>query len=119
MVQTIKNPQLASLPHLFVFLLGAAVMIILTIIRYRMSSWTLHPIGYAISTTNIRLQVTSLFVVWIAKSLVTRIGGVQLYQRLYPLFLGLIIGRTAGTLLSFIVDLIWFPGSGHNVHGWA
>jgi hypothetical protein len=119
MVKTIKNPQAASLPHLFVFLLGAAVMIALTVVRYRMSSWTLHPIGYAASTTNIRLQVTSLFVVWIIKTLVTRIGGVQLYQRLYPLFLGLIIGRTAGTLLSFIVDLIWFPGSGHGVHGWA
>ena len=119
MVKTIKNPQLPSLPHLFVFLLGAAVMIALTIIRYRMSTWTLHPIGYAISTTNIRLQVTSLFGVWIAKSLIMRIGGVQLYQRLYPLFLGLIIGRTAGTFVSFIVDLIWFPGGGHHVHGWA
>lgn len=119
MVQTIKNPQLASLPHLFVFLLGAAVMVALTVIRYRASAWTLHPIGYAISTTNIRLQVTSLFVVWMIKSLVTRIGGVHLYRRLYPLFIGLILGRTVGTLVSFVVDLIWFPGSGHNVHGWA
>ena len=119
MVQTIKNPHLPSLPHLMVFLMGAAIMIALTVIRYRMSSWTLHPIGYAISTTNIRLQVTSLFVVWGIKSLVMRVGGVQLYRRLYPLFLGLILGRTAGTLVAFIVDLIWFPGSGHGVHGWA
>jgi len=119
MVQTIKNPQLPSLPHFFVFILGAAVMIALTVIRYRMSSWTLHPIGYAASTTNIRLQVTSIFLVWMAKALITRIGGVQLYRRLYPLFIGLILGRTAGTLLSFIVDLIWFPGGGHHVHGWA
>ncbi len=119
MVKTIQNPQLPSLSHFSVFLLGAAVMMVLTVIRYRFSAWTLHPIGYAISTTNIRLQVTSLFLVWIAKSLIMRIGGVHLYQRLYPLFLGLIIGRTAGTLLSFIVDLIWFQGGGHNVHGWA
>ena len=119
MVTTIKNPQLPSLPHLFVFLLGAAVMIALTVVRYHMTGWTLHPIGYAISTTNIRLQFMSLFLVWIAKSLITRIGGVQLYRRLYPLFIGLILGRTAGTFLSFIIDLIWFPGSGHHVHGWA
>jgi hypothetical protein len=119
MVKIIKNPQIASLPHLIVFIAGAAIMVVLTVIRYRMSTWTLHPIGYAISTTSIRLQVTSLFAVWVLKSVITRIGGVQLYKRLYPLFLGLIIGRTAGTLLSFIVDLIWFPGSGHNVHGWA
>jgi hypothetical protein len=84
-----------------------------------MTGWTLHPIGYAISTTNIRLQFMSLFLIWIAKSLITRIGGVQLYRRLYPLFIGLILGRTAGTFLSFIIDLIWFPGSGHHVHGWA
>ena len=48
-----------------------------------------------------------------------RIGGVGLYRRLYPFFFGLVVGRAAGVLVSFIIDLIWFPGAGHHVHGWA
>jgi len=36
-----------------------------------------------------------------------------------PLFFGIIVGRSTGVLLSFIVDLIWFPGGGHSVHGWS
>ena len=58
------------------------------------------------------------------------LGGVLTLTRLRPVWgfaicaalwaIGdLIAGRATGVLVSFIVDLIWFPGSGHWVHGWA
>ena len=47
-----------------------------------------------------------------------KIGGVELYRRSRPFFLGLLVGHALGVLLSFFVDQIWFPGQGHHTHSW-
>ena len=40
----------------------------------------------------------------------------MLYRRWQPFFVGLLIGYALAVTLSFIVDLVWFPGQGHVVH---
>jgi len=54
----------------------------------------LHPVGYALSgnwSTN--LLWLSLFIAWFVKLILLRYGGLRLYRRAVPFFLGLIIGE--------------------------
>ncbi|MCK5118929.1 MAG: hypothetical protein KAQ78_05070, partial [Candidatus Latescibacteria bacterium] len=60
----------------------------------------------------------SVFIAWAAKWLIIRFGGVSLYRSSRPFFFGLIVGSFVGVGISFAVDMIWFPGQGHNVYGW-
>ena len=55
---------------------------------------------------------------WSAKTILLRIGGIRLYRRAAPFFVGLPVGYVSGILVSGIVDIIWFPDGGHWVHGW-
>ena len=60
----------------------------------------------------------SILIVWIAKSAVLRLGGVSLYRKGQPFFIGMLAGYALGVFLSFLVDAAWFPGAGHVVDGW-
>ena len=46
-------------------------------------------------------------------------GRVSLYEKYRPLFFWDYCRQGDRVLVSFVVDLIWFPGGGHGVHGWA
>ena len=98
---------------------GLIFMAFLTLVRYRFPGWPLHPVGFAISETHaIRGTIFTIFIVWLTKTLIFRIGGIQLYRRGQPFFLGILCGFVIGVALSAMVDAIWFPGSGHSVHHW-
>lgn len=115
----IRSPQTADPNRLVFFGLGAGLMALLTFLRYRFASWPLHPIGLALSSAdNTAHLVMPVFIAWAAKSVIMNVGGVQLYQRAQPVFLGLIVGYTAGVVWAFVVDAIWFSGQGHLVHYW-
>ncbi len=118
-ITNIKSPEPASWERLALFGFGAILIVIFTALRYRLPRWPIHPVGFIVTTTSILHEITSLFIVWMFKAIVMRVGGVRLYRKFCPLFFGIIVGRAAGVLVSFIVDLVWFPGSGHGVHGWA
>jgi len=118
-VNHIKSPDPASWERVLLFGVGGAIMITLTALRYRFPGWPIHPVGFIITTTSILHEITSLFIVWMFKAIVMRVGGAQLYRRFRPLFFGIVVGRAAGVLVSFIIDWIWFPGGGHGVHGWS
>ena len=103
--------------HRLAFLaIGAVGMGLLTAVRYRISWWTLNPIGFALP--RLTWHVFSLFVAWVAKALILKLGGVQLYRRSQPAFVGLLVGYALGVGLSAVVDWIWFPGQGHQIHSW-
>lgn len=96
---------------------GAALSGVLFFLRYRFPGFPIHPIGFTISASA-PLQNTTLtiFLVWALKSIVLRVGGLERYRSLTPLFLGMMVAYMAGTALGVIVDLIWFPGNGHMIH---
>jgi len=64
--------------------------------------WPFHPAGYAVasSTLTVGWLWSSLLISWAAKVIVLRIGGIGLYRKAVPLFLGLILGE-------FIVGGAW------------
>ena len=85
-------------------------------LRYVFPWWPLHPIGFAASTAYpVNRIVFSIFFAWLAKFAILRMGGIDLYRKAAPFFLGLMIGYFTGVGVSFVVDLIWFPQRGHSL----
>lgn len=98
---------------------GAVFTVCLYAIRYRFPGLGLHPIGFAISGSDVlRSGISSIFIVWVAKVLILRLGGLESYRRNTPLFMGFLVGFLAAILLGAVVDFVWFPGQGHKINGW-
>ncbi len=74
---------------------GAAVTIALASLRFVFLRFPLHPVGYLIATAywNECPIWGDLFLIWLLKTLILRIGGVRLYRQLIPCFVGLAIGQ--------------------------
>lgn len=99
--------------------IGAGVMTVLSVVQYRVPGWPLHPIGFPIAATwHVYHGFLSIFIVWLIKTVLMRVGGVEAYDRAKPVFLGIVAGYALGVVLSFVVDWLWFPGAGHQIHNW-
>jgi hypothetical protein len=113
------NRSQPDLQKMLVWLFGMGEVFMLALLRARLTWWPLHPVGLAFQNTQgVRVYQFSAFLAWLIKLLVLRIGGVSLYHKTKPFFLGLLIGYTTGIGISALVDAVWFPGDGHWVHGW-
>jgi len=99
--------------------IGAVTTAAVAFCQYRFAWWPLHPVGMAIGageTTG--YAAFSIFLTWIFKSLIVRLGGAQAYRRWRYFFVGIMVGYVLGLGASFVVDCIWFPGNGHKIHVW-
>jgi hypothetical protein len=117
--KNIKAPVAFEGVKYALFAVGGALMSLLTFLQYRLPWWPLHPAGLAVASVwMIRNQAAAIFVAWMAKSAILRFGGIDLYRKASPFFMGLILGHFAGVGISFVVDIIFFHGNGHPVlHG--
>lgn len=119
MLTQMNNPEPPNALRLALFGVGIVSMALLTFLKYRFSWWPLHPIGFVMDAgTYVRYTVFSVFIAWAIKFVILRVGGASLYRRYRPFFLGVLVGYTAGVALSLVVDVIWFPRSGHSIHGY-
>lgn len=88
-------------------LAGMGAVSLLGMARQRFVWWPLHPIGYAVANTqSMEYMWLPFMIAWGLKAVVLRYGGMQLYRRSLPFFLGLILG-------DYIVPALWF------VFGWC
>jgi len=118
-VDKMQNPFGASPDRLMFFGIGAVITGLLSLLRYHFLRWPLSPIGLTVFTTGvIQRQAFTIFVTWLVKSLLLRIGGIRLYRRSQPLFIGMLLGYVVGIGLVFLVDTLFFMGQGHMVHRW-
>ena len=73
--------------------------------------------GFAVASV---IQVTwcmlSIFLGWLAKLTIIKLGGLQLFLKARPFFLGLILGHFTGAGLSAFIDYFFFLGQGHTVY---
>ena len=91
--------------------LGAVVMGVLMLLRARFSWFMLNPLGYALAPMGtMNVYWFPFFVAWIIKSGVLKFGGVDIYRRLAPFMLGLVLGE-------FSAGLFWLGGN--LARGWA
>ncbi len=114
-----KDPAVETPVRMVVFSIGAVIMSALTLLKYRLPWWPLHPVGFAIAGISyVHFSTFSVFIAWAIKFVILRIGGAALYRRYRPFFLGILVGYTAGVAVSIFVDVVWFPGAGHGIHGY-
>lgn len=72
---------------------GALVTLTLSILRMKLLWFPLHPVGYlAANSWGMHINWLSFFLGWLFNVLIIRYGGLAVYRRLLPLFLGLILG---------------------------
>jgi hypothetical protein len=93
---------------------GLAVTCLLALVRTRLPWFPLHPVGYAMANTFSYGQTpVPFFLAWLIKSAVLRYGGIRLYRRSLPFFLGLIFGDMVNgafyTLLAAFVHMNVYP----------
>ena len=103
--------------RIFFLGVGSTFTGLLIYLRYRFPGFPIHPIGFTVAASSPqRNTALTIFLVWAIKSLILRVGGLEQYRRAMPLFLGMLMGFLAGVALGVIVDWIWFPGNGHEIH---
>ena len=97
------------------FGIGVLATTLLTYLRHRLPWWRLHPLGFSIASVGqVQWTMFTLFMAWMIKTIMIRVGGLMLYNRGKPFFIGLTLGHFAAAGLSFIVDAIYFQGHGHS-----
>lgn len=96
------TPQSPNQPEI-VASVGAIVFTgLLMILRRRFIWWHFHPAGYALSLSrwNTSWYWFSIFLSWLLKWILFRIGGLRVYRKAMPFFAGLVLGE-------FIVGAVW------------
>jgi hypothetical protein len=103
--------------NLYYLAIGMAASSLLIFMNYRFTWWPLHPIGLAVGWGySVRTAAFSIFIVWLCKLIILRVGGMSLYNRIKPFFLGMIVGYAMGLIVVLFTDMIFFPGKGHNLY---
>ena len=90
------------------FVAGGAITAWLALMRVRYVGWPLHPLGYALCTSWTTMVFWfPMLVAWVVKSLVVHYGGMQLYSRLRPFFLGMIFGEFTSAVMWTLIAAVW------------
>jgi hypothetical protein len=97
--------------------IGGAEMGALTVLHHRLSWWPLHPLGLVAGVVfKVRWSFLPIFLGWLCKVGVLRVGGAGALERAKPFFLGAMAGWFAGAGLSVAVDGLFFFGHGHPIY---
>ncbi len=74
---------------------------LLVFIRLRFPRSPFHPLGFVMTMSYGYAYWGSYFLIWLIKGLILRLGGVRLYHRLAPIFVGLVMGQI------FALAIVW------------
>lgn len=86
---------------------GATVTGLLSFGRLTWSGFPLHPLGYLLALTlGVRWVWFSLFLGWLLKTVILRMGGATLFRELKPLAIGLIMGEIGAAAFWLVVSVI-------------
>jgi hypothetical protein len=85
-------------------LFGSVFTVILLVLRRMFLQFPLHPLGFAMVTAYGSPLWGAFLAAWILKRLITKFGGIGLYRKLIPGFLGVTLGHffTAGILWGIL-----------------
>jgi len=86
--------------------LGFGVTALLMVLKVRFAFWPLHPVAFPLAIDyQIETMLPALIIAWLTKMLLLRYGGLRMYRRSLPLFLGFIIGNA---VMMLVVALVCF-----------
>jgi len=106
----LNNPKPMDSGRIAASVIGLGLVLLLGLLRTRFSWWPLHPIGYAVGSTDTMTWIWfPVLLGWLFKTLILRYGGVNLYRTALPFFIGLVLG-------DYTVSCLWalyFLAAGH------
>ena len=110
-VRQVQNPSPSGLLGMSLeqgsILVGALMVFAVVTLRRFWYACPLHPIGLVIATSfPIFLVWGSLMIGWLAKIIVLRYGGSQLYKKLKPVAIGFILGDVLGFGMQMFFQLV-------------
>ncbi|HVK03321.1 MAG TPA: DUF6785 family protein, partial [Armatimonadaceae bacterium] len=96
---------------------GGAVTLLLSFLSVRFVGFPLNALGYAMTCCFGKVLWFPFLVVWAAKVLILRYGGMRLYRRAVPFFLGLALGHfaVAGIFWGLVGAVSGDAVQGYNV----
>jgi hypothetical protein len=117
LVSKFQNPFPPDAKRIMMMAIGAVVGAAIIAARYRFPGVPLHVLGFAVASV---IQVTwcmlSIFLAWLIKLAIIKLGGLALFLKARPFFLGLILGHFSGAGLAALIDYVFFLGQGHSVY---
>ena len=87
----LRNPSTADTGSIVAMAVGFLVTVLLSLLRTTTLAGSLNPLGYGLAF-HIHMFWAAFFIAALAKTVLVRYGGLQVYQRATPFFLGLVIG---------------------------
>ena len=104
-LEKITNPTGPSLSGYLWMAGGGLFMSLLLIARHQLLWWPFHPLGFLVSHGRVMDGIWStIFLAWLFKVLILKYGGVGLYRRTQPFFLGLALGHIAIGGIWLVID---------------
>ncbi|MCE5326176.1 MAG: hypothetical protein LLG01_07140 [Planctomycetaceae bacterium] len=92
---------------------GLAVVLVLTVLRLKLTWWPIHPVLFCMLGTWQSTTLSSSFLLgWLIKVIVTKAGGSKTYQSGRPFMVGLIAGDLLGAILPMIHGAIYYYVTG-------
>lgn len=89
------------------FALGLVATTIMTTLRARFAWFPLSPLAYAIAPTYaMSVLWFSCFLAWLGKSLTMRFGGLELFRKIAPWMLGMILGEFTSAVVWAIIAML-------------
>ncbi len=111
--KTFSKPAGPELPRLIFYAAGCLFTAGLTLARTHLTNFPLHPLGFVMATLygDHSPYWWPFFVAWAAQRLALRYGGLPLYRKFVPLFLGLTLGHVliGGVLWRIIINYFIDP----------
>ena len=87
--------------------IGAAIEAGLIYAQQRFFWWPLHPVGFVIANGWLTSQIWfAVFVGWLAKFVIMRNGGMQVFLAARPFFIGLILGEATAAGTWLVIDFL-------------
>ena len=107
MMQLLDAGEPARLTSFITMGAGAGSLWGLTLLHHTFLWWPLHPIGYLMGASWPMINFWfPIFVGWLCKTTILRYGGVKVYRRLLPGFLGLVLAEFTAAGLWILIDFI-------------
>jgi len=89
------------------FAVGILFTIFLSYMRAMFYWWPLHPLGYALCISwTMTVFWFSCFIAWMVKGLVLRYGGMQMYIKARPWFLGMVLGEFGMAVIWTLISAL-------------
>ena len=89
------------------FAFGATVTAVMGVLRLRLQWWPFYPVGFLlVYTWGLKVIWFSIFVGWLIKATVLRLGGPRLLRGATPIFMGMILGEAGAAAFWLVVTLV-------------